>query len=135
MTNSILSETRAGDRKKMATEIEKLVVECGSTFTRAAGEDDPGTQVIKLNVTAPGGLELLVDFDGKSWQPNVHVLSWYMDHNSTKRLNNATFGGKVNPHHFHKATYVAWGFDDLCRQLRAGLLMAKDGTAYMPDAQ
>lgn len=134
MANSVLNERRACDRKKMAEAIEKLVVECGSTFIRAAGEDDPGPHEININITAPEGLQLLVDFDGKSPQPNVHVLSWHMAFKATKRLNNATFGGNVNPHHFHKATYIAYGFEDLCTQLRSGLLMAKNGTAFLPDA-
>lgn len=133
MTNPALSERRAGDRNKMAAAIEQLVVECGASFIRATGEDDPGPNEININVTAPGGLRLLVDFDGKSAQPDVHVLSWNMSFDSTKRLNNATFGGDVNSIHFRKATYVARGFEDLCTQLRAGLLMAKDGSAYLPD--
>jgi hypothetical protein len=134
MTTPVFSERRAADRKKMATAIEQLVVECGSTFTREEGGAYPGPHVININITSPGGLELTVDFDGKSPQPNVHVLSWHMGFKANKRLNNATFCGDVNQAHFRKATYVARGFDDLCVQLRAGLLMCKDGTAYLPDA-
>lgn len=132
MTTSELSERRAPDRAKMASAIEALVLECGATCERGKHGDIRGANVIKIYIKAAEGLELMVDFDGKSPQPNIHVLSWYMDSNSTKRLNNSTFGGNVNPYHFQKATYVAYGFADLCKQLRAGLLMAKDGTAFLP---
>lgn len=130
MTTSELSERRAPDRKKMATAIEALVLECGATFERC---DVAGANTVKIYITAAEGLQLMVDFDGKSPQPNIHVLSWHMKSNSAKRLNNSTFGGNVNPYHRQKATYVAYGFEDLCTQLRAGLLMAKDGTAYLPE--
>jgi hypothetical protein len=134
MTIQVFSERRADDRIKMADAIEQLVVECGATFTRAQGDAYPGPHEVKIYITAPGGLQLLVEFRRKSPQPDVYVLCWHMGFKSTKRLNNATFGGNVNPHHFCKATYVARGFVDLCTQLRAGLLMCKDGTAYLPDA-
>lgn len=132
MTTSTLSETRAADRKKMAAAIEQLVLECGSTFTRSEGGSYPGPHCVNINVSAPEGLNVRVSFDGKSWQPNVYVLSWNMGLDATRLLNSDTFGGSVNQHHFCKATYVAHGFDDLCRQLRSGLLMAKDGSAYLP---
>lgn len=125
-----LSEKRAADRKTMADAIAQLVVDCGATYQR---EDHPDRREVWLDIKAPGGLELTVDFDGNSIQPDVHVLSWHMAHDSPKRLNDATFGGNVNPHHKCKATYIARGFDDLCWQLRSGLLMAQDGTAYLPD--
>jgi hypothetical protein len=128
---ALLSEKRAGDREKMAKAIAELVVECGATFER---EDYPERREIYLRVTAPGGLQVLVDFDGRSPQMDVHVLSWHMAFDSTKRLNDATFGGNVNPHHNRKATYIAHGFDELCAKLKSGLLMAKNGTAYLPEA-
>jgi hypothetical protein len=125
----ILSEKRAADRKTMADAVAELVTACGATYKR---EDHPDRREVWLDITAPGGLELTVDFDGNSIQPDIHVLSWHMSHESPNRLNNATFGGNVNPHHKCKATYIAEGFEDLCRQLTSGLLMAKDGTAYLP---
>lgn len=129
-----LSEKRAADRKKMAEIVSKIIVDCGATFESPEGPGFCGPHEIFLEITAPGGLNLTVDFDGQSCQPDVHVLSWHMNNSrSTKRLNNSTFGGNVNQFHFHKATYVAYGFDDLCAQLRKGLLMAKDGSAYLPD--
>lgn len=126
----VLSEKRAADRTTMADAVAALVLECGATYER---EDHPDRREVWLDIKAPGGLELTVDFDGNSIQPDVHVLSWHMNHESPNKLNDATFGGNVNPHHKCKATYIARGFDDLCMQLRSGLLMAKDGTAYLPN--
>lgn len=132
MTTTTLSERRAGDRKKMALALQELITRCGATFVRDEGTDTVGAQAIRLRVTAPGGLLLRVDLDGKSIQPDIHVLSWHMAFESINRLNDATFGGNVNPYHQLKATYVAYGFEDLCKQLEFGLLHARDGTAYLP---
>lgn len=134
MTKKTLSEKRAADRSFMADAIEKLVTECGATFERLA-PDCVGPHEIFIEVTAPGGLRVTVDFDGKSDTPNVHWLAWHMHYDSNKRLNNATFGGDVNANHKRKATYICQGFDDLCKQLRSGLMLAKDGTAYLPEEE
>jgi hypothetical protein len=122
-----LSERRAADRKEMAKRTEELVLECGATFER----EENGRE-IRLEISAAQGLRVLVDFDGKSAQPDVHVLSWNIHYESNARLNDATFGGNVNPHHKHKATYVAYGFDELCDCLRRGLTLAASGDAFLP---
>jgi len=131
MTRKPLSERRTPDRVKMAAAVEELISDHGCTFTRSEGGTYPGPKCVQLRLTAPGGLELTVAFNGGSWQPNVYVLSWHMSTHSPKLLNEATFGGSVNPHHKRKATYVAHGFDDLYQQLKKGLTMAQDGTAYL----
>lgn len=133
MTLATLTERRAPDRKQMAAAVEQLITECGAAYTRLEGGGYPGPRAIQLDLVAPGGVELSVDFDGDSPQPDVYVLSWHMGFDSTRRLNNATFGGDVNPHHKCKATYIARGFEDLCAQLKKGLLMARDGRAYLPE--
>jgi hypothetical protein len=125
----ILSERRAGDRKKMAAILEALIVDCGAKVERTQGH---GPNDISLKVVAVGGLHLNIELESKPIQPDVHVLSWHIPGRSTAELNNATFGGHVNPHHRQKATYVAHGFEDLCQQLRSGLLMCQDGSAYLP---
>jgi hypothetical protein len=130
---TVLSERRASDRKTMAAALETLILECGATFERLEGPGFASPHEIMLEVTAPGGLRVPIELDGKSPQPDVHVLTWHMHYDSKKRLNGAVFGGGVNPHHFRKATYVAYGFKDLCAQLRSALLMCKDGTAYLAD--
>jgi hypothetical protein len=121
------TERRAADRKEMAKRIEALVLECGATFERK----ERGREIM-LEVSAAQGLCVLVDFDGESIQPDVHVLSWNIHYESNARLSNATFGGNVNPHHKQKATYVAYGFDELRECLRRGLMLAASGEAFLP---
>jgi hypothetical protein len=130
------TERRKADRIKMAAELEKLITECGASFVR---EDPPYSegdgpiskayaQCIRLNVTAARGLLVTVDLDGKSSQPDVHVLSWHIAHDSDARL--ADVFGDINRFHFCKASYVSEGFEALCDDLRDGLEMAADGTAF-----
>lgn len=133
METKELSERRSADRKKMAAAVAALVIECGATADQEENGSYPGPQAIQLRVKAAQGLQVTVEFDGKSCQPNVYVLSWHMGYKATARLNNSTFGGNVNPYHKQKATYVAHGFKDLCGQLKDGLLMAADGTAFLTD--
>lgn len=123
-----LLETRAADREAMAKQLQLLIGECGATYEREAAQ-----RAIFLHISAPGGLCLTMDLDGDSPQPNVYLLSWHMSHTSERRLNDATFGGNVNPHHRRKATYLAHGFEDLKVQLSRGLKMAADGSAYLPE--
>ena len=127
-----LSSSRKADRIFMAAALVALVKECGASCQVNPLDSYPGEREKKVVIDTPAGLELTVDIDGDSRQPDVYVLSWHMNWQAEDRLNNATFGGDVNPHHFRKATYVAYGFDDLCRQLRKGLTMAIDRTAFLP---
>lgn len=131
MQKSNLNESNKGDRTTMANLIAALVVKQGAKFEWASAEDGCGPREISLNVTAPGGLQVRVEFDGDSPQPNVYVLSWHIAFDSPRKLNVDTFGGDVNSCHFKKATYVARGFDDLCAQLTKGLSLAKSGEAFI----
>lgn len=133
MTIKILSERRAPDRQTMALSLEQLIAECGATFERRAGGAYPGLKAVQLSIVGAGGLQLTVTFNGESCQPNIYVMSWHMASGSDLKLNDATFGGNVNPYHKQKATYVAYGFGELCMLLRKGLMMAKDGSAYLPE--
>jgi hypothetical protein len=126
-----LSVTRRADRVAMAGQMELLLARCGAAFERRAGGVYPGPTCIRFNIEAARGLCVGVSFDGASCQPNTYVLSWYMKSGSTDELNEATFGGSVNRFHRQKATYVAQGFADLCRQLEHGLALATEGTAFM----
>lgn len=129
----VLSERRAADRQEMAKLVEAVITECGATFVRKEGGTYPGPRAIYLEVRAARGLSVLVDFDGDSIQLDEHVLSWHFAHDADKeaRLNAATFGGNVNPHHQRKATYAAYGIDELCMMLRRGLRMAQTGEAFV----
>ena len=127
-----LSVRRQADRIFMAAALVKLVNECGASCQVNPLDSYPGDREKKVVIDTPAGLQLTVEFDGDSSHPNVFVLSWHMHWQAEDHLNNATFGGNVNCHHFRKATYVAHGFDDLCSQLRKGLTMAIDRTAFLP---
>ena len=130
-----LSEKRAGDRKQMAKAVKDLALSLGCKVEMREGAEYPGPRAIHVGIEAPGDLCLTVEFDGDSWQPDVHVLSWHMALSSHAKLNPHTFGGTVNTYHYHKATYVAHGFDDLLIQLAAGLKMCQNGTAYQVAAE
>lgn len=133
MSSTTLSVTRAMDRQKMAQELQAVIAVYCATCTRIEGEQAVGPRAIRLKVEAPRGLRVTVDLDGDSCQPDVHVLSWHMAPSATAQLNDATFGGNVNPYHKQKATYVAHGFLDLIAQLRKGLAMAVDGSAFLAE--
>lgn len=130
--NKPLSVSRKADRIFMATALAALVHDCGASCKINPLGSYPGDREKKVVIDTPAGLQLTVSFDGDSRQPDVYVLSWHMDWKAVDLLNNATFGGDVNPHHHSKATYVAHGFEDLCKQLRRGLVMAIDRTAFLP---
>lgn len=127
-----LSEKRADDRKVMADQIVKLAEQFGCTLTRNDGDSCLGPRAVLMAIQAPGGLCLNIDFDGGSVQPDVHVLSWHMHHESNAKLDPDVFGGNVNPHHHRKATHVAHGFDALMDQLTTSLALCQNGSAYQP---
>jgi hypothetical protein len=133
MKTTTLSNRRLADRIKMAKILEELIVRCGATSTREDFEGAVKPHPIWLKVEAPGGLIVTVELDGTMPEPDMHLLAWNIAYGSKAKLNNSTFGGDVNPCHFQKATYIAYGFEELCEQLEKGLLMAKDGSAYLPE--
>lgn len=120
----------------MAEAVVALAAQYGCKVQQQQGGSYPGPRCIKVDIEAPGGLCVSVEFDGHSVQPDTHVLSWHMALGSEAKLDPQTFGGSVNPHHFRKATYVAEGFRDLMFKLEAGLALCQDGSAYQsPVAQ
>lgn len=123
-----LTEKRAADRKIMMSRVTALLDELKIEYKPGKY---PGPREVKIDITGPRGLCLSVDFDGDSWQPDVHVLSWHMSLGSDAQLSDARFGGSVNPHHKHKATYIASGIDDLLSKLRFGLELAISGEAFI----
>ena len=131
----ILSETRKADRVQMAAAIEALATRLELNCDRREGGTYPGEQCIRLYLEGPGGLWVTVDFDGNSCQPDVHVLSWNLMRTAQARLNPAAFHDSVNPHHGHKATSIAYGFEKLCAELERAFVAATNGTAYVPAAQ
>lgn len=123
---SNLSETVAADRRLMAERIKAIVLSCGASFE----EELAGAREISLRVRTTRGLCIIVDFDGQNPQPNVYVMSWFMDYSSTDKLSPDAFGGQVNPSHHRKATQVAYGFDRLCALLKRGLNQAANGRVF-----
>jgi hypothetical protein len=132
----VLTERRKADRNLMANLLAALVRQCGAECERIDGDEGsyPGPNAIALDVRAARGLCVTVSLRGRSphEHPDTFLLSWNVRYPATARLNEATFGGNVNPYHKQKASYVAHGFDDLCRQLSRGLRMAADGSAFLP---
>ena len=121
------TEKRKADRLAMAAELETLIVASGAQYER---EDNCSyyPQAIRLHITANKGLQLTVDLDGKSCQPDVHVLSWHGLRGDDK-LNSHTFGS-VNTFHWGKATDVAYGFDALCSTLEDRLAKVQSSAAF-----
>lgn len=121
----MLTERRKADREEMARQIRALCAELGAEVDETALP-----RGVAIEIEAPGGLCVHVLFEGDSCQPDVHVIPWFT--RSGARLVPAF--GEVNPHHFGKATHVAHGSEALLAELRRGLSMACDGTAYQaPD--
>lgn len=118
----------------MAERLIRLIQECGASVECEAGTSFLGPRATLLSIQAARGLCLGLDLDGDNPQPDVFVLSWYIRPESSAQLNEATFGGSVNQIHKAKATYIARGFEDLCRQLRRGLTLAHSGEAFLPCA-
>lgn len=126
-----LNERSKADRQKMADGVLKIIAECGATGSINPEDSFPGPRELAVPVSTPRGLKLLMEFDGDSPQPNVYVLSWYMDHNSPDRLNPATFGVHDKTCGSRKATYIAYGYEDLVIKLRDGLTLAMNGEAFV----
>lgn len=119
---------RAADREYIATALGELSTRQKLQFGR---DDDPLNRTILVHLQAESGLCVTVELDGTASVPDMHLLSWNIQPESTRQLNNATFGGNVNQHHRRKATYIAYGFDELITQLEKGFMMANDGSAYL----
>ncbi|TPI86406.1 hypothetical protein [Mesorhizobium sp. B2-8-9] len=129
----MLTEKRKADRLQMAAEMEKLIVANGATFERVEGGTlFPGPRAIHLNIKAARGLQLLIDLDGDSVQPDIHVLSWHFSGDTDACFADAFSGrfGTLNNYHWRKATYIAEGFQALCLAVEYGLTLARDGRAF-----
>jgi hypothetical protein len=127
-----LTERRVFDRKKMAFLLQELIVGAGARCSQEYGYLGNNKR-IDLRVEAARGLQVTVTLNGNSVQPDTYVLSWHMAADSDAKLNEAFFGGNVNPHHKRKATYIASGFDDLKAKLQRGLTLAANGNAFLQD--
>ena len=122
------TETRKSDRAEMVRQLVELVqskdVEC-----KVESPSIWGPRAVQVEIKAPRGLRLSVDFDGDSNQPDIHVLSWHFKHGGTAKLQ-TTFAPSVNTCHFRKATDIAYGFDALLNIIALRLDSAISGEAF-----
>lgn len=124
-----LSELRKADRAAMVAHVVRVVEECGAT----AIVEEMRPRETWINIAAARGLRLTLDFDGESWQPNVHVLSWHFSTDCDTCFADAF--GSLNRHHFRKATDTAEGMDELLSILRKRLEQAADGSAFSAERE
>lgn len=130
----------------MAGDIRALIK---SPWTVEDGESPDGGRSLWLKLKGPRGLSLTIDLDGASRQQRqgTFVLSWHIEGiwaregadwqtarmvpgpNADVRLARS-FAPMVNECHWHKATDVCEGFDDVLRVLRVRMASAVDGTAF-----
>lgn len=122
-----LTERRKADREEMAKRLIPIIVATGATVER---DDDPplSPRAIWLKIKAARGLCLTIDLDGNSPQPGTHVLSWHGVDDGQKL--SPGFAPSVNSCHWHKATDIAEGFEELCNVVRRRLEAAADGSAF-----
>lgn len=126
MNLNTLSETRKADRAKMAKALAEAMIAAGATVEVKPCSYEP--KRIDVNITAPGGATIHVDFDGGSTQPGVHVATW-----NTPQCVFLSPGviGDVNPHHFGKATRVERGLVNLIARLDADVRRFASGDGYL----
>lgn len=125
--NKPLSERRKQDREELARIVTHIATQAGATVEPEEGSP----REIRLKIQAVGGLGLTLDFDGDSLQPDVYVLSWHMHWAMDSPLFlNPAFWPSLNTVHYHKATSVARGADELAVVLERCLQACKSGLAY-----
>lgn len=118
------TERRKADRAYMAQKVIDLARSYGAEVERSEFVE-PGDHRIEIDCN---GLRAGIDFERRSCQPNVFIIAW--NTRGSIRLRPEFAPGNVNPHHFGKATLVAYGFEDLCIQLERGLQLAQSGEAF-----
>ena|ERR1700722_135881 len=124
-----LTERRKADRAAMMAGVEDLLKRFAVPYHRTETElAEIMPRRLSLELTLPRGLQLTVDFDGDSPQPDCHVLSWHISTASSACLSNVF--QSVNNYHFQKATDIAEGYAMLLAVLDHRIAAAQDGTAF-----
>jgi hypothetical protein len=131
-----LSETRKGDRKKMA----QIVVDLCKKYELEHSVEDPWNEqplCIHVNFHSRNGLALHMEFEGDSCQPNVFVLSWHMEFSAHDNglIISPEFCYDRNTCHFRKATDICYGMDHLVHVLNKRMAMMQAGTDMIPDTR
>jgi hypothetical protein len=124
-----LTERRKADRNQMIAGVQCLLDRLGVEYRRNEKElAGMCPRRVSLELTLPRGLQLTVDFDGDSPQPDVHVLSWHVSTTSSACLSDVF--QSVNEYHWQKATDIAHGFERLLALLESRIRAAQDGSAF-----
>jgi hypothetical protein len=119
-----LSETRKADRAEMANRLFDAMMAAGAVSI----DVERHSRRIEVRITAPGGADIHVSFDGASPQPNTHVAAW----GTRGPVFLSPILGDVNPWHWSKMNVVAYGLEDLIQQLERHLARFADGSGYLP---
>jgi hypothetical protein len=125
-----LKETRKKDREVMLRAMQRLCEKFGVPYE--LDREFLGNHLAcAIGIRGPTGLALTIDFDGKSCQPDVFVLSWHMmtDSRCDKNIIRGDFAQSRNEHHFRKATDIFRGFERMIRVMSTRLQRIADGTA------
>lgn len=117
------TERRKADRLSMAKAIEQIAQKHGATC-----EVEGDGHEMHVYVFHPSGLAVTLWLDGKSTQPDVHIIPWHIKYGCAGRL--ASSFGDVNPYHRQKATHVRHGWDALAAEIERGFSAAADGSAF-----
>jgi len=125
MTLTILSETRAKDRQKMALHLETFCDVNGISHERIFDNNEE----ILIKMLFPNDVRLSIGFNKNSSQPNTYVISWNIASDSDRKFNIQEFGN-VNQFHYQKATDVAYGFHHLMTILNERLINIKNELAF-----
>ena len=129
---SKLSERRKADRIKMANILRDVVIEHGGTceiVDWAVEYDAPGSRRLTCEITAPGGAEICVSFDGDTSYPNTFVATW----NTRGKLWINPYMGQVNPHHWSKLNRVCYNFEQLLMVISSDLDDFASGKGYLTE--
>jgi hypothetical protein len=132
-----LSERRQADRKQMAEILTTIAQEHGATVEKELeGSNSRTPRRIVLRISTESGVRVVVEFDGRGCQPDVHVITWqsgFTTENpkffSAEFADSATSVRDLFP---TKETSVCCGFDILCQDIQGGLILVRDGRALDP---
>lgn len=112
-----LTERRATDRKIMAQMIIDTAIVHGCTATIDAEWSKHEPRAIMIRIEGPRGAHVSIDLDGATTQPDVHVWTWNIRHDSNARFGSGWGHDNVNPFHRRKASRVSYGIDALIATL------------------
>lgn len=110
----------------MADDLQQLAESMGAAVTRP---EPFAPRQVRLEIEAPGGAYLPLDFDGDAGQAaDYFVPTWNVRTSSLYAF--ADDMGDINRFHFAKASRVAHGFGELCDVVRRDLAILLSGRGY-----